>query len=88
MLSQENYSEEELKALKAKFRILKFDFKHRFAKRRDDLFRTQNESWLMRTVKLPKRVAKTRRPKKFFAELSERSKRRRREDLRTLLTLS
>lgn len=84
LLSQEDYSEEELKALKAKFRILKFDFKRRWqlAKRRVDLFRNQNESWLMRTVELPKKVAKTERPKKSFAELSKRSKRRRTEDLR------
>lgn len=85
LLSKEPYSDDEAKQLKHKFSYIKSEFKQRWKKadKTESRFLQHNDEWLKKTFEIPR--AQTRssgRPTKLFAELSERSKRRKTEDLR------
>lgn len=83
------YSEDQIKILKGKVRVLKCDFKRRWrkAKRNKARFLKENKQWLQGTFEMPnqKRTIVGGRPSKPFCELSERSKRRKTADLRKVV---
>ena len=80
-MSRERYSLKENTILRGKLRIFKNRIKTRWqaAKRRNDLFLSQNQNWLTRTIDLPIAATKQGRPKIPFIELSKRGKRKRTE---------
>lgn len=85
ILSSENYSEDELKALKHKFSHIKSEFKQRWKKadKTEARFLHNNDEWLKNTFEIQRAQPKSSgRPSKPFNELSERSKRRKTETLR------
>lgn len=85
ILSSNNYSEDELKALKHKFSHLKSEFKQRWKKadETEARFLHNNDEWLKNTFEIPTAQPKSLgRPSRPFNELSERSKRRKTETLR------
>lgn len=85
ILSYENYTDDQLKDLKQKFSLLKAAFKKKWteAYRRQETFLVKNEKWLQGTFEIP-RVSQISvgRPFKPFEECSERSKRRKTQELR------
>lgn len=79
------HTEESKKNLKRKFSNFKAQIKQRWitAKRREDLFLTQNQAWLEGTFEIPcETIHRQGRPNKLFAESSERTKRRKTEEIR------
>lgn len=86
ILSQEQYNGDEIKELKPKISHLKAHFKERWenAHRKAELFLKKYDTWLQGTFKIPraKRRRSSGRPTKSFEESSERSKRRKTEDVR------
>lgn len=80
----EPYSDEQIKEIKHKFSYVKSEIKRHWiaAKQRPDLFGKNNQTWLRGVFELPKVQTKPGRPKKLFEEASERTKRRKTEELR------
>ena len=70
LMSREGYSLKEKAILRGKLRIFKNRIKTRWqaAKRRSDLFLTQNRNWLTQTIDLPIAATKQGRPKIPFIE--------------------
>ena len=85
LLGYESYSAEEIKEIKHKFSQFKSELKRRWATahKKEDRFLKKNSDWLKGTFTIPKVVSRAGRPTKTFQELSERSKRRKTEDLRS-----
>nr|XP_034184029.1 uncharacterized protein LOC117606105 [Osmia lignaria] len=84
LLNQQNYTEEERQAFKRKISHTKSQFKRRWlsARYKEDLFKKQNEKWLQGTMEILTSQSRQSQSTKSFTDLSERSKRRRTEDLR------
>lgn len=88
LLSREAYSEDQILKLKRSFAHFKSEIKHRWTKAqyKEDNFIKYNRSWLDGTFEIP--VVETSqkrpgRPSKPFEDSSERSKRRKTEELRS-----
>lgn len=84
LLNFYDYSEEERRALTLKIAKLKTQFKQRWmsASRKVDKFLHDNNDWLQGTFEIPRPLKRPGRPQISFDESSERSKRRKTEDLR------
>lgn len=85
LLSCEDYSQDQKRDLKHKISYVKSEFKNRWLKanRKQDKFLNDNADWLQGTFEIPN-VSHERagRPSKPFSESSERTKRRKTEELR------
>lgn len=88
LLSSEGYNEDQIVKLKRSFAHFKSEIKQRWTKAqyKEDNFMKYNRSWLEGTFEIP--VVKTLqkrpgRPSKSFEDVSERSKRRKTEELRS-----
>jgi len=86
LLNYENYSDKQIKEIKHKFSHFKSELKLRWttAHKKEDIFMKKNIDWLEGTFAIPKVVNRSGRPTKTFKELSERSKRRKTENLRNI----
>lgn len=84
LISLDSYSEDETKEIKRKFAIVKSEIKRRWlaVKSRIELFEKNNEHWLNGAFDIPKKHLNAGRPEKSFEDASERSKRRKTEELR------
>lgn len=84
LMTLDSYSEDEMNEIKRKFASVKSEIKRRWksVRSRIDLFEKNNENWLNGVFELPKKHSKAGRPQKLFEEASERSKRRKTEQLR------
>ncbi|CAG9783367.1 unnamed protein product [Diatraea saccharalis] len=71
--------------VKQKLSIIRHQFKQKWSTARNTKarFLENNSKWLKGTISLPKAGLSPGRPQKVFADLSERSKRRKTEDLRS-----
>lgn len=78
------FDEDQNKEIKRRFGIVKSEFKRRWlaVKSRIDLFEKNNNKWLDGVFDIPKKHSKGGRPQKSFEDASERSKRRKTEELR------
>lgn len=78
------FSDEDMKKIKQDLSRFKSEIKRRWTDShyKEDLFLKNNDTWLDGTFVIPKVAIRTGRPHKCFSELSERSKRRKTEDLR------
>lgn len=89
LLSSEKYHEDQITSFKRRFAHFKSEIKQRWSKacKKEDVFRKSNEKWLQGTFELPAVPTQNRtgRPCKMFDESSERSKRRKTEDVRSVL---
>lgn len=83
LLSSVCCSEAQKKEIRHKFSYVKSEFKRRWtdAHYKEDIFRKKNHDWLQGTFELPKTTIQSGRPSKTFEESSERSKRRKTEEL-------
>lgn len=88
LLSCEGYSEDQIKTLKRTFSHFKSQLRQRWlsAHKKEEVFRKYNDSWLEGTIEIPV-VAQNRpgRPRILFGESSERTKRRKTEEIRSNL---
>lgn len=78
-------TDQDIKDIKQRFSLFKSVLKDKWAKchRKEEVFLKNNESWLNGTFQLPiKSLYRPGRPSKSFDELSERSKRRKTEEIR------
>lgn len=84
IISQPTFPDEEKKKFKRKFSYLKSDLKKRWlaAHKVESVFLKNNHNWLESTVEIPLIKTLVGRPSKSFVELSERSKRRKTQQLR------
>lgn len=84
LISLDLYSEDDIKEIKSKFAIVKSEFKRRWlpVKSRIELFEKNNDKWLNGVFDMPEKHSKVGRPRKSFEDASERSKRRKTEELR------
>lgn len=87
ILSGKKYHEDQISTIKQRFANFKSELKQRWLKahKKEDVFRKYNDSWLQGTFQLPVVTSETRRgrPCKVFDESSERSKRRKTEEIRS-----
>lgn len=86
ILTSENYEEPQKKVIKKQFSYLKSQFKQRWNKahKTEQVFIKNNEQWLQGTFEIPK-ISQSKpsgRPQKSFQDLSERSRRRKTEEIR------
>lgn len=87
LLQQENYTEDEERNFKHRFSYFKAQFKEKWsaAQRKDDRFRKIHSKWLEGTFEVPKGTVNVNpgagRPTKSFDDSSERSERRKTEEL-------
>lgn len=88
-MSIKGFSDNQIETLKSNFAHFKSEFKNRWTKAhyKEAVFLKSNESWLNGTFAIPV-VAdspsnRTGRPSKSFGDLSERSKRRKTEEMRS-----
>lgn len=84
LLNFDKYSPEQIKQIKHNFSYLKSDLKRRWkaSSYKVDKFLSKNHVWLQGTFELPKVVSRSGRPIKTFESSSERTKRRKTEELR------
>lgn len=86
LLSCGAYSEEQIKTFKSTFSHFKSQLRQRWSKahKKEDVFRKYNDSWLEGTIEIPA-VAQNwpGRPRKLFGDSSERTKRRKTEEIRS-----
>lgn len=83
LISQQSYTEEQIKDIKHRFSYIKTEIKKRWiAAKNRQVFYAKNEDWLNGIFELPNISVKPGRPTKAFDEASERSKRRKTEELR------
>lgn len=84
LLTSEAYSQDQTRELKHKISYIKSEFKRRWLKanRQQQKFLDENTDWLQGTFEIPKSSQQRGRPSKSFSESSERSKRRKTEELR------
>lgn len=85
VLSQDEYCEEQKKEVKHKLSYLKSQFKKKWieAHKKSQLFLQKNVNWLQGTFEIPKSKRRSSgRPTKSFLESSERSKRRKTQEVR------
>ncbi|KAL4716927.1 hypothetical protein ACJJTC_012738 [Scirpophaga incertulas] len=84
LLSRSSYSEDQIKDIKQKLSVFKHEFKQKWsaASRKLDLFTKKNKNWLLGCLELPVGAIKPGRPTKWFEESSERSKRRKTQNIR------
>lgn len=85
-ISHNGDSEDDLASLRKRFSYFKTAIKEKWAKshRKEDVFLKMNESWLDGTFELPTQtLLRPGRPAKSFEDSSERSKRRKTEELRS-----
>lgn len=84
ILNQGPFSDEDTVKIKRDISRFKLDMKIRWIKAnsKEVLFRKENERWLEGTFMIPKPRSPPGRPQKLFSEASERSKRRKTEELR------
>lgn len=89
LLSIEGYTKDQITSLKSNFAHFRSEVKSRWAKAhyKENVFLKYNESWLEGTFAIPvanySPALRSGRPSKSFGELSERSKRRKTEDIRS-----
>lgn len=88
LLSSESYTHDQIEKLKRDFAHFKSDLKNRWTKahNKEDVFLKYNHSWLEGTFAIPVAINtsnRSGRPSKVFEELSERSKRRKTEAIRS-----
>lgn len=88
LFSTEGYNNDQIETLKQNFAYFKSQFKSRWTKahNKEDVFLKYNESWLNGTFAIPvadSPLNRSGRPEKSFEELSERSKRRKTEAIRS-----
>lgn len=88
LLSTEGYTQEQIQTLKRNFSHFKSEVKRRWIKahNKEDIFVQYNSSWLEGTFEIPvvdSLQNRSGRPSKPFEQLSERSKRRKTEELRS-----
>lgn len=84
LLQLNDFTARQIKTIKQDLSRFKSEMKSRWTKavRREDYFLQRNEEWLQGTFTLPKAVGSAGRPSKLFQESSERTKRRKTEELR------
>lgn len=89
LLSSESYAENQIESLKRNYVRFKSQIKQRWLKahKKEDVFLKNNNSWLEGTFEIPV-VSQNRpgRPSMLFNELSERTKRRKTEEVRSVVT--
>lgn len=86
VLSQDEYCEEEKKEVKHKLSYLKSQFKKKWmeAHKKSQLFLQKNDKWLQGTFEIQRVKGRSSgRPTKSFLESSERSKRRKTQEVRS-----
>lgn len=88
LLDSQNYSEDQRKEVKKKLSYLKSEIKRRWITSHyvEDLFLKRNDKWLKGTFLLPKARPRPGRPLKSFGHVSERTKRRKTEQLRSQMS--
>lgn len=88
LLSSEDYTEEQIDTLKRNFSHFKSQIKQRWLKahKKVAVFLKANHSWLEGTFEIPA-ISQNRpgRPTKLFSESSERTKRRKTEEIRSVV---
>lgn len=85
LLNKTRLPQEEYKELKHKLSYVKSQFKARWlAAHKKDVFLKNNNSWLQDTIEIPL-MKRTGRPTKCFKESSERSKRRKTQNIRACI---
>lgn len=84
LIGYDNYSDDQRREIKQKFSYIKSEIKRRWgiASKKEDVFLEKNSGWLQENFEIPRVIHKTGRPPKNFDGLSERSKRRKTEQLR------
>ncbi|XP_050301716.1 uncharacterized protein LOC126739931 [Anthonomus grandis grandis] len=88
ILSCDNFTEDQIESFKASFARFKSQTKQRWVKahKKEDVFLKYNQSWLEGTIEIPVVIQKRPgRPPKMFEESSERTKRRKTEEIRASL---
>lgn len=88
VLSQDEYCEEQKKEAKHKLSYLKSQFKKKWieAHKKSTLFLQKNDKWLQGTLEIPRAKRRSSgRPTKSFVESSERSKRRKTQEVRSVV---
>ncbi|CAG9570194.1 unnamed protein product [Danaus chrysippus] len=86
LLTQDNLSESQLNKLKRNFSHFKSEMKQRWIKshKKEEVFLTNNHLWLEGNFEIPVTTKNRQgRPRKSFGESSERSKRRKTEEIRS-----
>lgn len=88
LLNSQNYSEDQRKEVKKKLSYLKSEIKRRWMASHyvEDLFLKRNDSWLQGTFAIPQARSRPGRPQKSFGDVSERTKRRKTEALRSKMS--
>ncbi|CAH1183647.1 unnamed protein product [Ceutorhynchus assimilis] len=83
LIGYDNYSDDQIKEVKHKFSYIKSEFKRRWgiASKKEHVFLEKNSEWLQENFEIPRAIHKTGRPPKTFDGLSERSKRRKTEEM-------
>jgi len=84
LLQYDDYNEVEIKEIKNNFARFKYAFKIRWSKahKKEAIFIKNNTDWLVGTFTIPMVIKRQGRPTKTFRDSSERSKRRKTEDIR------
>lgn len=84
LLNYNKYEEKEIQEIKLAFSYVKSEFKRRWmaVHKRSDLFTKKNHGWLQGIFTLPRIAKRSGRPSVCFEDLSDRSKRRKTEELR------
>ena len=86
VVSQDEYCEEQKKEVKHNFSYLKSQFKKKWmeAHKKSQLFLQKNDNWLQGTFEIPRAKRRSSgRPTKSFLGASERSKRRKTQEVRS-----
>lgn len=89
LLQSEDFSTEQINIIKHDLSRFKSEVKSRWTKalRKEEYFLKKNEEWLQGTFNIPKIVNRPGRPSKSFEASSERTKRRKTEELRKTTNL-
>lgn len=89
LVNKDDYSEEQKRKIKHDFSRLKSEYQQRWhkANKNKHLFLGKNATWLQGTFQLPQVTVRPGRPQKSFDECSERSKRRKTEEVRSEVDL-
>jgi hypothetical protein len=84
LLQLDNFSDEYAIKIKHDFSHFKSEMKRRWTNglRKEEKFMMENKNWLEGTFTIPREMNRSGRPSKSFGESSQRSKRRKTEELR------
>lgn len=85
LIGYDDYTVDQINEIKHNFSRFKSEMKSRWAAayNKEENFTKKNKDWLQGAVTIPKVTSRSGRPKKLFEESSERSKRRKTEELRS-----